>query len=52
MHESTLTASNFVQSGLAHASLEVGAMALFVLGGIFTLTAVKTLLKRNSNHRP
>lgn len=49
MHEAALTAA---EASLAHASLEVGATALFVLGGIFTLTAVRTLLKRNSIHRP
>ena len=49
MYEATLTAA---EAGLAYASLEVGATALFILGGLFTVTAVFTLLKRNSVDRP
>ncbi len=41
-----------VVAGLAATALEVGSMALFVLGGIFVAVGLFTLLKRNSSNRP
>lgn len=49
MYEATAA---YVQASLASTSLVVGSMALLILGGIFTVAAVITLLKRNSINRP
>lgn len=39
-------------AGLAAAALEIGSIALGILGGIFVAAGLYTLLKRNSSNRP
>ena len=41
-----------VVAGIAAIALEIGSVALGILGGIFIVIGLYTLLKRNSSNRP
>lgn len=39
-------------TSVATATLAIGSMVLFILGGIFVVVGIVTLLKKNSSNRP
>ena len=41
-----------IAAGVAATGLAIGSTALVILGGIFVVIGIYTLLKRNSSNRP